>query len=173
MESIGQYAFYRTAITHYTAGKNLKEIAQYAFYICTSLEYVELENGMGYEGSTLTNDLTDGVRIGYGAFTNAMKLKRVTIGKTVSHIEYAAFAEAPELTSVTIRKNAMLYVTKDALLGVKRVFDADEASLKRITFYLPSQNAINLYRETENRFNQSAGYGTANWKLFNYKLMES
>lgn len=171
VESIGQYAFYRTAITHYTSGKNLKGIAAYAFYICTSLEYVELENGMGCEGNTLTSDLPDGVRIGYGAFSNALKLKRVVIGKPVSHIEYAAFTGATELTSVTIDKNAMLYVTKDALLGAKRVFDADEASLKRITFYLPSQSTINLYRETENRFNQSAGYGTANWKLYTFKLI--
>ncbi len=97
--SIGDYAFYSTAIEEIVIPDSVISIGDYAFSHCESLKIVTLGNSVetigeytfhrtAIEEIVIPDKVTS---IGYGAFANCTSLKKAVIGKNVEEIGEDAF----------------------------------------------------------------------------------
>ena len=87
MKTIDRLAFYESGLTSLSVPASVDTIDDYAFYECSNLNTVTLQEGLK--------------SIGTGAFAST-GLKSVEIPKGVETIDLGAFAECESLTTVTL-----------------------------------------------------------------------
>lgn len=121
IEKIWQTAFSGSASLMSVDAKSVLEVEYGAFYLCPSLETVNLESatrihGYAFNGcSSLPNiNIPEVTLIGYNAFQDCSSLEQINIPK-VTEIESTAFTNCTALTKVTA--NSLTTIRENAFQG--------------------------------------------------------
>ena len=132
--NIGDYAFYRDALTSVTIGDSVTSIGDYAFSSCLSLTSV-----------TLPDSITN---IGDYAFFRCSALMSVTIGDSVTSIGDYAFSWCSALMSVTIPDSVTAiggWAFSGCLALTSVTIGDNVASIDDYTFYLcPALTSVTI-----------------------------
>ena len=126
LETMGMYAFYKTAVTEVNIPSSVKTLGGAAFGSCEKLTTVSLPNSLTFFDTSVftsctslktVNIPTNIEEIPVGSFSNCTSLKSVTIPNNIKTIGAAAFRNAG-LTSITI-PNGVTKLGTEAFLGCK------------------------------------------------------
>ena len=113
LESIGEYAFYNSALKQVVIPSKVGTIASYSFANSDGVERIQLPNelrSIGYNAfyscdNLKTVNLPDSLtELGSGAFSNAYKLESITIPSKLKLISNNAFKNCTSLKNVTFQK---------------------------------------------------------------------
>lgn len=99
---LGDRSFMRSNISRIVIPSNVTSIKSYAFYDCTSLDYVSLANGL--------------TEIGSFAFSHCAALQNITIPRTVNNLSGTAFTYNTAMTNIYVNSANTHYTSKNGVV---------------------------------------------------------